>query len=648
MAVSADGKMAVAVNGNHMLGATRVFDLVSGRELYSMGGWEGTDIEAAAISPDGRTIVTKQDFSLRIRDAATGQELRKVELQRASSSYSRNEWVAFTPDGKAIAVTSQGKVIHLIDFESGKTIRDFSHDNPESSLGSGFGTVLGIAFSQDSRLLAAGGFDNDKGTYFARLWEVETGKELRRFVHGKYSYGIPSMAFSPDAKTLATRSHDGRLRLFDVDTGEQRKTFPSDGRGRKLGAVAFSPDGRTVAAAGDSIRLYDAATGEERLRIDRKQASHLQFTDGGKTLTGAFMGAIYRWDTTTGKSLTPEAGDSAVEQIIVAADGRRVITRGQGGDAHIWDGASGTHLRALNAAWQRGLAMSPDGRFLVWPVEDDKLTFTEPDSPNVRFQGNRLRLYDIDAGRFVDHFPGFQGDANDLTFTSGGTTLVTVDYRNGTVRLWNFETGKEKRSFRAIREEEKKHSHLVWRTELSPDGKTLAVAYVLGRGGTGIFDETYPIRVWDVATGNELYQFDNHSRYVRNMAFSPNGRWLASSGSAFDHIEAEGQVPIWSVLTGKTVATVPTGACAVAFSPDGRYLASATPDGVIRLWETATWTLRGQCRGHRDRPTVLAFSPDRPLLFSGSQDTTALVWDLRIIDKRFKDEQHKPSHQSGG
>jgi hypothetical protein len=67
MAVSADGKIAVAVNGNHMLGATRVFDLASGRALYSLD--QGGFIEAAAISPDGRTIVTKQDFSLRVRDA---------------------------------------------------------------------------------------------------------------------------------------------------------------------------------------------------------------------------------------------------------------------------------------------------------------------------------------------------------------------------------------------------------------------------------------------------------------------------------------------------------------------------------------------------------------------------------------------------
>ncbi len=122
LAVSADGRLAVAVNGNHMQGATRAFDLVSGRVLFTLGGWEGTSIEAAAISPDGRTIVTKQDFSLRIRDAATGKELRKIELKRADS-YSRNEWLAFTPDGKAIAVTSQGKC-HSLD-----RLREWQNDS---------------------------------------------------------------------------------------------------------------------------------------------------------------------------------------------------------------------------------------------------------------------------------------------------------------------------------------------------------------------------------------------------------------------------------------------------------------------------------------------------------------------------------------
>jgi WD40 repeat protein len=510
----------------------------------------------------------------------------------------------------------------LIDFKTGETIRDFSNDNPESILSGSFSTVLGIAFSHDGKLMASGGFANDQGIYFARLWEVETGKEIRRFVHSKRSYGIPSLAFSPDSKTLATRSHDGRLRLFDVETGKERRTFPKDGGGRRLGSVTFAPDGKTVAAAGDSIRLYDVKTGEERLRIDRKQASHLYFTDGGKTLTGAVMGAIYRWDTATGKLLTPQAGDSVVEQILVSPDGRRVVTRGQRSDAHIWDGTNGKHLRRFRAAWQRGLAMSPDGRFLVWPVEDESIHFPDPHNPRVSYDGSRIGLYDIAAGNLVDRFPAFEGDADDLTFINDGRKLVTVDHRDGMVRIWNVEAGKLERSFQAVPDAESRQSPQVRQTSLSPDGKTLAMAYHAMRdeklleSTQQLIGRPRPLRLWDVTTGKVQRQLDQASGA---MAFSPDGQMFVTSSRI-----------VWETATGNRIAALPDRGYirALAFSRDGRFLATAVPRGVIQLWDVATWTKRKEFKGHRDRPTTLTFTPGGQLL-SGSADTTVLAWDLQ-------------------
>ncbi len=639
MDISRDGKRAVAVNGNHMLGATRVFDFESGRVLYTLGGWEGTSLEAAAIAPDGQTIVTKQEFSLRVRDARGGKELRRIALPQTKSSYHQNECLKFSPDGKQIVVTSQGAVIHLIDFATGDIIREFANDKPAELVSGSFTEVLSFAFSPDGKRLASGGFNQDRDNYFARLWDVETGKELRRFMHGR-SYGIEGVAFSSDGKMLATGAHDARLRLFDVETGREIRTFPPNGKSRMHGGcVAFAPDGKAVAAAGQSLRVYDVASGEERWHVDRR-AVGLTFTDGGKTLSGATWGAIYRWDAATGKPLTPEGGDSPVEQIAVAADGRRVVTRGTYGDAHVWDAATGKHLRYVNVAWQHGLAMSADGRFLVWPVEDDKLRFSEPGWPKSIFEGNRLRVYDVEADRFVERFAPFKGDANALAFMPGGKELVTVDHRNGMVRCWDFATGAETRSFQVLHEDERTQANQLLRSELSPDGAMLAVAYVFRpnhrNGGRQFSDfggdtETYPVRVWNVATGNELFQFDSRERYVNNLAFSPDGKWVVSSGSEFDAVGAGGQLVVFGVQSGKPAATLQVGSCAVAFSDNARYLASATPDGAIRVWEIATWTLRIKFTGgHRDRPTALAFSPNRPLLYSGSLDTTVIGWDLRI------------------
>jgi RNA polymerase sigma factor (sigma-70 family) len=631
MAVSADSKTAFVVSGSRFDGSTRAFDLASGQVRFSIANEEG---EGVAVSPDGRTFVTTLNLRLNVRDSHSGKVLRTIDLPKANPR-SSDAVLGFTPDGKAVATISSGKDLHLIDVESGRTIRDFSNANPESSLGPGWETVLGIAFAADGKLMASGGFNNDKGTYFARLWDVETGKELRRFVHSKQSYGIRSLAFSPDAKTLATRSHDGRLRLFDVDTGKERKTFPPDGGGRQPRTVAFAPDGKTVAAAGNSIRLYDTTTFEERLRIDRRQACGLHFTDEGKTLTAAVDGAIYRWDTASGKALTPEAGDSVVEQILVSADGSRVITRGQAGDGHIWDGVSGKHLRTLRVAYQAGLAMSPDGRFLAWPIDDESVRFTVTQDRGSIYSGSRIRLYDIVADRFVDRFAGFKGAAQDLAFTGDGKNIVTSDSRPGMVRIWNLETGNEERSFELSTDEMKKRSYFVGRTQLSPDAKTAVVTYVEDRGGRLGRGPRHIVRLWDVATGKERAPLkDGHPL---DKAFSPDGRLVATNGgNSVKHYSPDGRLigptdgnGVCETAGGTRVAALPSVYIhAAAFSRDGRFLATAVDEGAIQLWEVATWTKRNEFKGHRDPPTALTFMPNGQLL-SGSIDTTVLAWDIR-------------------
>lgn len=614
MAVSADGKTAYVVSGSRSNGSTRAIDLVSGRTLFNENG----DGEAIAISPDGRTIVIKANLQLSIRDAKSGQPIRTIDLPKKSNLRSEADVLAFTPDGKAVATITDSKDIHLIDFESGKTIREFVHDNPESS--SGFPQVLAVAFSPDGKLMATGGYAKVKDDYFARLWDVESGKEIRRFMHWQKGYGIRCLAFSPDGKTLATLGTQSGvfLRLFDVDTGNERRAFPKDGNLRpEGGSVRFSPDGKTVVAALNSIHLYDVATGEERLRIDQR-ASNLHFTDGGKTLTGSVSGAIYRWDTTTGKTLTPEAGDSVVEQILVTPDGNRVVTRDQDGYGHIWDGTNGKHLRRISVAWQRGLAMTPDGRFLAWTVNDSSVTFTVPHMPRSINDGSRIRLYDIVGDKLIDRFPAFKGDAQDLAFTNDGKKLVSIDQHAGRVRTWNCEEGKEERSFDVLPEDLKKQSFFVRQTRLSPDGKTAVATYEKDLGGRlgGTRLPPQLVRLWDVANGKQFPQLGGG--YLANPAFSPDGRLVF------------GGHDVHEIATGRRVAALPDEPYvrAAAFSLDGRYLATAVYPGLIQIWEVATWTKRNEFNGYDNQSITLTFGPGGRL-FTGNLDTTTLAWDTR-------------------
>ena len=206
----------------------RVFDLASGRVLFSLN-WGS--VEVGAFSPDGRTLVLKQGFDLYVRDAATGKELRTIEGPRTNSS-ERVDVLAFTPDGKAIAVISDGKVVHLIDFESGKTIRDFAHENPESALER-------LLASSRHRLLAGRQTDGDRRLRQrqGQLLRPALGRGNRQGaapLHARTARATAfgSLAFSPDGKTLATLGTQAGvlLRLFDVDTGKERKGVPEGWR----------------------------------------------------------------------------------------------------------------------------------------------------------------------------------------------------------------------------------------------------------------------------------------------------------------------------------------------------------------------------------------------------------------------------------
>src|SRR5439155_4522896 len=147
------------------------------------------------------------------------------------------------------------------------------------------------------------------------------------------------------------------------------------------------------------------------------------------------------------------------------------------------------------------------------------------------------------------------------------------------------------------------------RAALSPDGKTLAFG-----------------RDWAATFGNR------RMKPMDGRAFSPDGRLLVDwaenplGRSRMDHVY------VWDAATGRALATLaaglPLGATNAAFAPDGRTLATASADGIVRLWEVATWKVRAEFRGHRDRVTALAFGPDGRL-FTGGLDTVVLGWDVQ-------------------
>ena len=157
------------------------------------------------------------------------------------------------------------------------------------------------------------------------------------------------------------------------------------------------------------------------------------------------------------------------------------------------------------------------------------------------------------------------------------------------------------------------HTDVVRSVAFSPDGRTLA---------SGSWDNT--IKLWEVATGREARSLAGHTGDACSVAFSPDGRTLASGSS-------DNTIKLWDVATGREVRTLAghtDEVCSVAFSPDGRTLASGSTDHTVKLWDMATGRDLRTLAGHVLPVFSVAFSPDGRTLASGSQDNTIKLWDI--------------------
>src|SRR5262249_39383971 len=157
---------------------------------------------------------------------------------------------------------------------------------------------------------------------------------------------------------------------------------------------------------------------------------------------------------------------------------------------------------------------------------------------------------------------------------------------------------------------------------LHPSGGTQSVDF--SPEGTLLASAGKTVQLWDVRTGQEIRLFpgpvlDGH---YRNVAFSPDGAWLASA-------TAGGTVQVWEAATGRplhALAAHTSVVHGVAFSPDGGRLASASEDRTVCLWDPADGRLLHTIRGDTEFFKV-AFSPDGTQIAAGGSDRTVTVWE---------------------
>jgi WD40 repeat protein len=372
--------------------------------------------------------------------------------------------LAVSPDGKRLAVLVQNNVLRLWDAATGKEVRRIMLKPSRGS--------RCLCFSSDGQTLACGNGVSRQGNE-TLFFAAETGQELRRWEVDDRS--TTHLAFSPDGKVLAQVTC-GFIQLRDAMTGKPLRSTP--GLSGSVLALRFSREGDTLIASclGGHTGFWGPLTGKERAPFQGPPWNFIQgmnlypgitlTADGCKAGLVDAGGVLHVWETATGKACCRIADPLPLDDAAVfSADGSVVAIGHRDNTFRLWETATGKLLRSFPQArsqFPHALAFSPDGRIVA--------TYSSTTNDRV------IRLWDTTTGKERGQL-AWPEDTNPagLLFTADGKRLIVSydpQWAEGMARervglcVWELATGRELHRFRGP----------AGAIALSPDEKTLAAA----------------------------------------------------------------------------------------------------------------------------------------------------------------------------